>query len=393
MASASSSCGGSPSPPATPYLRPTTTNLRPLGGHFRRSTQLSAPATPSGYTTAFLRSPAASRRPTRSQEGEEDDEFLRQFSHAQLVDPNELSQVLQDHLNSQASVVEEEEPELDPVTIYVNIRGFSPYGDMASPNAFPSLDTNLPSASNRASAASPTGPSSMNGSNGMNGPGSGAAAAAGYLPPLPVGHQQDLNHLFNQIQELGALLRSNREKVNSITRNAEEVAKRANGALTDGEPAQSENDKARIRELELELAKQKHLVELYKHEQKENTGLIAMYEEAMGTAVEQIRNYCGDIEGRFLRQRKHYNDLLQQEKDDHLQSRLDRDHWYAQTLKVCEMIRTAHRLRTDEWCEEYTVVAALQGEVRCLRRCMGMEPEKPEEETGWPYLKDLPLPE
>ncbi|EXJ69477.1 uncharacterized protein A1O5_07513 [Cladophialophora psammophila CBS 110553] len=263
---------------------------------------------------------------------------------------------------------------------------------MSSPNAFPSLDTSLPPPGNRVSSASPTAPSSVNGSNGI-GPGSGAAGAAGYMPPLPVGHQQDLNHLFNQIQELGALLRSNRDKVNSITRNAEEVAKRANGALTDGGSAQPENDKAKIRELELELAKQKHLVELYKHEQKENTTLIGMYEEAMGTAVEQIRNYCGDIEGRFLRQRRHYNDLLQQEKDDHLQSRLDRDHWYAQTVKVCEMIRTAHRLRTDEWCEEYTIIAALQGEVRCLRRCIGMEPEKPEEETGWPYLKDLPLPE
>ncbi|KIX96198.1 uncharacterized protein Z520_07976 [Fonsecaea multimorphosa CBS 102226] len=385
MALPSSSPGGSPPPPATP-----------LRVHRRRLTRLTTPSTSSGYATAFLRSPVASRRPSVPsepvQESEEDDEFLRQFSNAQLVEPNELSQLLQDHLNSEASVIEEE-PELDPVSIYVNIRGYSPYGDdMASPNAFPSLDTSLPPAGNRMANASPTAPSSLNGSNGINGPGSGAAAAAGYMS-LPVGHQQDLNHLFNQIQELGTLLRSNREKVNSITRNAEEVAKRASGALTEGEPAQPENDKARIRELELELAKQKQLVELYKHEQKENTGLIAMYEEAMGTAVEQIRNYCGDIEGRFLRQRKHYNDLLQQEKDDHLQSRLDRDNWYAQTLKVCEMIRTAHRLRTDEWCEEYTIIAALQGEVRCLRRCLGMEPEKPEEETGWPYLKDLPLPE
>ncbi|OAG37091.1 hypothetical protein AYO21_08739 [Fonsecaea monophora] len=354
-----------------------------------------APLISTGYATVLLRSPVSSRRQSfsgPSQESEQDDELLRQFTNAQLVKPNELSQILQDHLNSQTSVIEQE-PDLDPDSIYINIRGYSPYSDMASPNAFPSLDTSLPPAGNRVSAASPIGPSSINGSNGINGPGSGAAAAAGYMPPLPVGHQQDLNHLFNQIQELGALLRSNREKVNSITRNAEEVAKRANGALTDGEPAQPDNDKARVRELELELAKQKQLVELYKHEQKENTGLIAMYEEAMGTAVEQIRNYCGDIEGRFLRQRKHYNDLLQQEKDDHLQSRLDRDHWYAQTLKVCEMIRTAHRLRTDEWCEEYTVIAGLQGEVRCLRRCMGMEAEKPEEETGWPYLKDLPLPE
>jgi hypothetical protein len=81
----------------------------------------------------------------------------------------------------------------------------------------------------------------MNGSNGLNGP--SAAAAAAYMPPLPVGHQQDLNHLFNQIQELGSLLRSNRDKVNVITKNAEEVAKRANGALIDPEASTaSDND-------------------------------------------------------------------------------------------------------------------------------------------------------
>ena len=112
---------------------------------------------------------------------------------------------------------------------------------MAASNAFPALDTSLPPAGNRVAGASPTTPSSMNGNNGLNGP--SAAAAAAYMPPLPVGHQQDLNHLFNQIQELGTLLRSNRDKVNSITKNAEEVAKRANGALTDGEPGTtSEND-------------------------------------------------------------------------------------------------------------------------------------------------------
>jgi hypothetical protein len=116
-----------------------------------------------------------------------------------------------------------------------------------------------------------------------------------------------------------------------------------------------------------------------------------MYENAMGEATEGIRNYCLGIEGRFLEQKRHYNDLLQQEKDEHLASRLDRDHWHAKTMRCCEIIRTANRLRTDEWCEEYAVVAGLQGEVRCYRRVLGMDPQKPEEEGGWPYLKDLPL--
>ena len=85
-----------------------------------------------------------------------------------------------------------------------------------------------------------------------------------------------------------------------------------------------------------------------------------------------------------------YN-LLQAEKDEHLQSRLDRDHWHAQTMKVCGMIRHAYRLRCDEWNEELAIISGLQNEVRVYRNAMGMEKERPEDETGWPYLKDAPL--
>lgn len=148
---------------------------------------------------------------------------------------------------------------------------------------------------------------------------------------------------------------------------------------------------ARVRELERELAKKDLLIDAYKHEQKENTNLIAMYEDGLGNVTEMIRNYCNGIETRFLSQRRHYNDLLQQEKDEHFECRKDRDHWWAKTMEVSEMIRTANKLRTDEWCEEYAVVAGLQGQVRCLRRVLQMEPEAPEDEVGYPYLKDLPL--
>lgn len=88
---------------------------------------------------------------------------------------------------------------------------------MAGNNAFPPLDTQM-GAANRG-GASPTASavgSSLNGN--------GAGPAANYMAPLPVGHQQDLNFLYAQIQELGSILRSNREKVNVITRTAEEVA-------------------------------------------------------------------------------------------------------------------------------------------------------------------------
>lgn len=55
------------------------------------------------------------------------------------------------------------------------------------------------------------------------------------------------------------------------------------------------------------------------------------------------------------------------------------------------MLRTAYRLRCEEEGEELRIIARLQAEVRIYRRCLGMEQETPEEETGWPYLKDVPL--
>jgi hypothetical protein len=60
-------------------------------------------------------------------------------------------------------------------------------------------------------------------------------------------------------------------------------------------------------------------------------------------------------------------------------------------MKVCAMIRHAYRLRCDEWYEELAIISGLQNEVRVYRNALGMEKERPEDETGWPYLKEAPL--
>ena len=132
-------------------------------------------------------------------------------------------------------------------------------------------------------------------------------------------------------------------------------------------------------------------IELLKSEQTKNTDLIGKYEDALDTSAEQIRTYATDNSINYLSQRQHYNSLLQAEKDEHLQSRLDRDYWQAQTLKVCGMLRGAYRLRTEEWGEELNVISGLQNEVRVLRKALGMDVESSEDETGWPFLKDAPL--
>ena len=139
------------------------------------------------------------------------------------------------------------------------------------------------------------------------------------------------------------------------------------------------------------MIKERQKTAILEGEQAENTKLIGEYEEAVGRMVEQIRNYCTDDKLRYLSQARHFNELLQKEKDEHLQSRLERDEWHAKTLRVCSMIRHAYRLRVDEEYDHFKVISGLQCEVRALRNALGLEKEKPEEESGFEYLKDVPL--
>lgn len=147
---------------------------------------------------------------------------------------------------------------------------------------------------------------------------------------------------------------------------------------------------ARIAELERELAKEKRLSAHHKHHQDENMKLIHEFESSVGVMVEQIRNYCQNNNMHYLTQKAHYNNLLQAERDAHLESRLDRDYWHAQSMKCAEMIRTAYRLSCENDDTPTRVISGLQNEVRAYRFALGMEAEKPEEEYGWEYLKNIP---
>ena len=124
-------------------------------------------------------------------------------------------------------------------------------------------------------------------------------------------------------------------------------------------------------------------------EQRENTKLIGEYETAVGNIVEQIRNfaYAKDMEKSQVS--REYNKLLQDEKDAHLATRLERDDWHAKFMRSVEMIRSAYRLRCEEEDVPLRIVAGLQNEVRAYRNALGMEPEKFEDEFGYEILKDV----
>ena len=124
-------------------------------------------------------------------------------------------------------------------------------------------------------------------------------------------------------------------------------------------------------------------------EQKENTDLIGAWESEVGKLVEKVREHTFNNKQELLAQAKRYNELLQVEKDQHLQARLEKDEWHSRFMRCVAMMREAFRLRCEEEEGPVRVVSGLQNEVRALRSAMGMDKEREEDEYGWEILKDV----
>ncbi|KAI5294730.1 hypothetical protein KEM52_003341 [Ascosphaera acerosa] len=209
--------------------------------------------------------------------------------------------------------------------------------------------------------------------------------------PVNAGHPLDLNHLYEMVTELGNVLKQNRETTQLIINGTEEVMRRQAGAGEGGNihhQTDAEAAAARIADLEQALAHERMTKSVLLAEQQENLSLISAYEDSMTEVVSQIRNYCQNQNLNLLAQRKHYNHLLQEERDAHLQSRMERDHWHDMAVSCGEMVRQAYRLRSEEEEDSVRVVEALQNEVRALRGALGMNRQDEEDETGWEVLKD-----
>ncbi|MCJ1286418.1 hypothetical protein MMC26_005763 [Xylographa opegraphella] len=146
---------------------------------------------------------------------------------------------------------------------------------------------------------------------------------------------------------------------------------------------------ARIADLTRQVNQLQHAQQILVREQRENIKLIHEYEAAVDSIVADIRNfsYVKSLEkGQISRE---YNKLLQDEKDAHLATRLEKDDWHAKFMRSVEMLRTAYRLRCEEEDVPLRIIAGLQNEVRGYRNALGMDPERFEDEFGYEILKDV----
>ncbi|KAL9121061.1 MAG: hypothetical protein Q9187_002389 [Circinaria calcarea] len=277
------------------------------------------------------------------------------------------------------------------------------------PTSLNEMSTNQNLSNGNAQRQAPTAMSQqqVNNNGTTNGVG-GAMNGMGVVIPTPAGQQMDVNLVFQKLVELSEVLKDNREKTQGIIAGAEELAtytedfadwaldkKRA--AAKGASPSLQEADQeiagrqiaARIADLTLQLSREKQKTRILLREQRENTKLIGEYETEVGNIVEMIRNYSYSVNMEKVRISRNYNQLLQDEKDQHLVTRLEKDDWHAKFMRSVEMLRTAYRLRCEEDEIPTMIVAGLQNEVRSYRNALGMEPEKFEDEFGYPILKDL----
>ncbi|MCJ1298880.1 hypothetical protein MMC08_001671 [Hypocenomyce scalaris] len=260
-------------------------------------------------------------------------------------------------------------------------------------NMYPSFLDQSPTGSANLAAMQRQAPSPIVGQHQANNAnGSGGVNGMNVGMPMNAGSQMDYNLLYQKVMELAQVLQENREQTKDIVASAEELATRAaaNGAAPSLEEANGEITAARIADLNRQLAAEQSKVRILLREQHENTKLIGEYETAVGNIVEMVRNYSYSNNMEKIAIRKHYNKLLQDEKDAHLEARLEKDDWHAKFMRCVDMLRTAYRLRCDEEDVPIRVVAGLQNEVRAYRSALGMEPEKFEEEYGYEILKDVP---
>ena len=239
------------------------------------------------------------------------------------------------------------------------------------------------------------------GMNGLGGPGAGPGL------PMSAGQQMDVNMLYQRVLELSDVLRENRARTTGIIQGAEELSTRAVAQQQQQQQQQeasssspsapsmvqevnAEISATRIAELKRQLAHEKGRCATILAEQKENGKLLGEYESAVGSMVEMVRHYSFSQKQAQTSLLLHYNKLLQEEKDAHLEARLEKDHWHVRFMQCVEMLREAYRLRCEEEEGPSKVVVGLQEEVRAYRNALGMEPEKVEEELGWEVLRDLP---
>lgn len=101
--------------------------------------------------------------------------------------------------------------------------------------------------------------------------------------------------------------------------------------------------------------------------------LVHQHEQALELILEKIRPFAYTHAQALNAQKAHYTALLEQERQQNLELRLEHQEWQAGMGRVAEYARLAFRHANDRGLPCVRRIAALKNERRLLRRLAGWE--------------------
>jgi hypothetical protein len=118
----------------------------------------------------------------------------------------------------------------------------------------------------------------------------------------------------------------------------------------------------------------------------ENTGvLLDEYDAAMKLILDKLRPFTYNHQQSIIALHKHYNTLLEQERQEKLEQSLEHARWQAGLGKVADYARQALRAHNESSLPWLTKCQELKHENKVMRRLLGWKPlpdESEDEEEG-----------
>ncbi|KAI9784580.1 MAG: hypothetical protein M1839_001802 [Geoglossum umbratile] len=192
--------------------------------------------------------------------------------------------------------------------------------------------------------------------------------------PTAAGHQLDLNHLWNQVQELSGLLERNRESSQGIVRRVGEIRERAavegaspllkeiNGELNAPSAASLTSTVSFLREENNNLHVENNDLSL----------LLADYETVLEKTLEQLRLYAHEHTMATMSLHRHYATQLAAERAECLELRQQIAEFQARLAGMAGLLREAYVFEEGE-SESLGEIEGLRSENRTLRIALGLE--------------------
>ncbi|KAF2140493.1 uncharacterized protein K452DRAFT_334842 [Aplosporella prunicola CBS 121167] len=204
---------------------------------------------------------------------------------------------------------------------------------------------------------------------------------------LSGGHQTDMNHLWQVVQQLSDVLAENRSQTASIMGQVQQmqVAESATNptptTATNGElpslpphlqPAHAANA-AELHALRTQLASTTTALTSMETQNASLHALLSDYETSLALTLEKLRPFAYRHAEALLALHAHYNALLDRERQANLALRLEHQEWQAGLGRVAGLARAALKEGVDGGMGWERRERELKAENRVLRRLVGWE--------------------